>query len=160
MSAEISNNINVPGYADVMEPDFSTSTEVHKFVSKIVLMKSTKEYFEYTMDLLCGIPAIEMKGTEEDWENLGIKIKILKEMLSPLHVVIGLHGFWWNKIEKIASKLLDTYRENPDKVWWSKIITEENFGSGENKFKGWFMADLLNNPDASGISDAPRYLFK
>ena len=37
-------------------------------------MKSVQEYFEYKMGFECGIPAIEMKGTEEDWKNLGIKV--------------------------------------------------------------------------------------
>ena len=71
---------------------------------------------------------------------------------------LGLHGFWWDKIEGIADKLLETYRGNPNKNWWSKIITEENHGSGNSQFKGWFMVDLMNVPEASGISDAPNGL--
>ena len=120
-------------------------------------MKSMEEYFEYRMRMLCGIPSIEMKGTLEDWQRLKMKIGELREILKDIENAIGLQN-WWDKVEKIANKLLDTYLGNPDQDWWSKIITEENFGSGENKFKGWFMADLLNNPDASGISDAPRYI--
>ena len=77
MSAEIAKNINVPQYVKAMETDFSSSTKVHKIVGKIVLMKYVQEYFEYRMNFLCGIPAIEMKGTEEDWKNLGPKVRIL-----------------------------------------------------------------------------------
>ena len=75
MSEEIAKNINVPQYVEAMETDFSSSTKVHKIVGKIVLMKSVQEYFEYKMMLGCGIPAIEMKGTEEDWRNLGLKVR-------------------------------------------------------------------------------------
>ena len=75
MSVEIAKNINVPQYVKAMETDFSSSTKVHKIVGKIVLMKSVQEYFEYRMCMECGIPSIEMKGTEEDWRNLGLKVR-------------------------------------------------------------------------------------
>ena len=32
---------------------------------------------------------------------------------------------WWDKVEEIAVKLLDTFRGNPDEDWWSRIITED-----------------------------------
>lgn len=156
MSEEIAKNINVPQYVKAMETDFSSSTKVHKIVGKIVLMKSVQEYFEYTMvTTCCGIPAIEMKGTEEDWRNLGLKTKALGQILFPIWNEIGL-GTWWMKIENITTQLLNTYQGNPDKDWWSRIITEESFGSGErDRFEGWFMTELLNMHNAECISDAP-----
>ena len=60
------------------------------------------------------------------------------------------------KIENITTHLLNTYQGNPDKDWWSRIITKERFGSGgQVNFKGWFMTNLLNVHDAECISDAP-----
>ena len=60
------------------------------------------------------------------------------------------------KIENITTQLLNTYQGKPDKDWWSRIITEESFGSGgQVDFKGWFMTELLNVHDAEHISDAP-----
>ena len=47
MAEEISKNINVPEFVTNMEPDFSTTTPLHRLVSKVVLMKSVQEYFEY-----------------------------------------------------------------------------------------------------------------
>ena len=32
---------------------------------------------------------------------------------------------WWDAIEIISSKLLDTFNGNPDEEWWSKIITQK-----------------------------------
>ena len=81
MSEEIEKNVNVPQYVKAMETDFSSSTKVHKIVGKIVLMKSVQEYFEYRMSFLCGIPAIEMKGIEEDWRNLGLKVRFFMKQL-------------------------------------------------------------------------------
>ena len=116
-----------------MIPDFTTTTNIHRIVSQITLMTSVQEFFEYSVGTLCGIPAIEMKGTDADWTNLILKIKTLRKTLEPIEEVIGLgktqYGYrrrtsWWDEIEKIAGKLLDTFNGNPDEDWWSKIITE------------------------------------
>ena len=122
-SQKIEENINVPEYVQQIIPDFSTTSKIHKIVSQITLMTSVQEFFEYLSFSLCGIPSIEMKGTEDDWINLGLKIKSLRRTLEPLEYMI--FDNWWDKVEEIAVKLLDTFRGNPDEDWWSRIITEE-----------------------------------
>ena len=124
----IKENIKVPKYVQQMIPDFSTTTPIHKIVSQINLMSSVQEYFEYTVFTACGIPEIEMKGTQEDWERLRRKIKELRETLEPIEDVFGYDWngeSWWENVEEIATKLLDTYNGNPDEDWWSRIITEQ-----------------------------------
>ena len=127
-SEKIEENINVPEYVQQMIPDFTTTTSIHRIVSQITLMSSVQEYFEYTAYSMCGIPAIEMRGTEEDWVNLGMKIKALRQTLQPIENVIGLGRKWWDKVEEISDKLLDTFNGNPNEDWWSRIITEKRFG--------------------------------
>ena len=73
---------------------------------------------------VCGISAIEMKGTKEDWTRLGTKMKALRQTLKPIENAVGL-GSWWDKVEIIAAKLLDTFNGNPDEEWWSRVITKE-----------------------------------
>ena len=68
------------------------------------------------------------KGTKEDWVNLVKKVKALRQTLQPIETVIGLGRNWWNKVEDIADRLLDSFNGNPNEDWWSKIITEERFG--------------------------------
>ena len=129
-SQEIRGNINVPEYVKQMTADFSTTTSVHRIVSQITIMTSVQEYFEYTLFSMCGIPAVEMKGTEEDWIRLGGKIKELRKTLKPIAIAIGLGdtqygASWWDNLEEIAAKLLDTFNGYPDEDWWSRIITKE-----------------------------------
>jgi len=157
MSKQIAKNINVPDYVDKMKTDFSQSTKIHKIVSEITLMSSMQEYFSYGMRALCGIPAVEMKGTQEDWERLGMKIAELKQTLKPIHDAIGL-TYWWKRVENIANKLLDTYNGNPDKEWWSQIIRKRSKMCGDPAINGWFMTSLLNVHTANSISDAPSGL--
>merc|ERR1712038_1981424 len=145
-SQKIEENINVPEYVQQMIPDFTTTTSIHRIVSQITLMTSVQEFFEYSVGTLCGIPAIEMKGTFEDWVNLGIKIKALRKTLEPIEEVIGLgetqfgyrrQGSWWDNVE---------------------IITERSYGSGTPDFDGWFMENLLNVKNAKTIGSAPSGL--
>ena len=112
-----------------MIPDFSTTSVTHRIVSQITLMSSVQEFFEYVSGTVCGIPFIEMKGTERDWIDMGLKIKTLRTTLEPLEDLLSYSDNWkvdnwWDELEEIARKLLDTFRGNPDEDWWSRIITE------------------------------------
>ena len=128
-SQKIEENINVPEYVQQMIPDFSTTSVTHRIVSQITLMSSVQEFFEYVSGTVCGIPFIEMKGTEKDWIDLGLKIKTLRKTLEPLEDLLSYSenwkvDNWWDEVEEIPRKLLDTFRGNPDENWWSTIITE------------------------------------
>ena len=123
-------------------------------------MSSMQEFFEYCMMTLCGIPFVEMEGTEEDWVKLESKLADLKRMLQPIHVAIGLPEEWWKKVELICKKLIETYRGEGDKEWWSKIFShEEEFGSGANTtYNGWFLSDLLNIWRPNSLDSLPSGL--
>jgi len=89
------------------------------------------------------------------------KIKELRETLKPIEDVFNYKWSgdgWWNGVEEIATKLLDTYNGNPDEDWWSRIITEQKYGSGAPSFNGWFMNNLLNRRGARTIGSAPSGL--
>ena len=47
MSKEISKNVKLPSYVDVVSADFSSTTPVQRIVSQITLMSSLQEFFEY-----------------------------------------------------------------------------------------------------------------
>ena len=164
MTKLVQSNIKVPGYVDTMRSDFSTSTSVHRISSEITIMSSMQEYFEYAMQFLCGIPFVELKGIEQDWINLKQKFRKLKNMLQPIENDIGLTD-WWNKVEVILDKLIESYRGNADISWWTNIFRytkEDSFGSGgpTYEFDGWFLKDLLNIKDSyiKDLADVPSGL--
>ena len=55
-----------------------------------MLMASLQKYFDYSFGTLCGIPGVEMTGSEEDWIRLGEKTKKLETLLMPIMDEIGL----------------------------------------------------------------------
>ncbi|XP_046864641.1 uncharacterized protein LOC124459160 [Xenia sp. Carnegie-2017] len=155
MSCEISKNVKVPGYVDLISADFSSSTPVQKIVSQITLMSSLQEFFEYRMHFLCGIPAVEMLGTEEDWRKLIGKLDALQNLLKPIKHELGIPLEWWKLAENIFKKLLATYCGEPDCEWWSKIVSKEGFGSGPRRYEEWipqFMANLKSPADFSDFT--------
>jgi len=137
---QIEKNINVPEYVKIMEADFSESSQVHRIVSRIVLMTSMQEFFTYRMETRCGLPGVIMKGSEEDWKNLKVKLQKLEALLKPIEKHLELDG-WWAECAEVCSKLLDTHQGNADTDWWSKIIAQTSNGSGPSYLKGC----LFNN---------------
>ena len=148
-------NVKVPEFVDGMTTDFSTTTAVQKIVSQITLMYSVQEYFQYKMVLACGIPAVEMLGTEDDWSKLQNKLKVLRTLLEPIENDLGLSSEWWDLVEKVFRELLATYQGRPDKEWWSHIISyKESFGSGgQKRYRGWITDYLEGTNQLVDIGD-------
>ena len=65
---------------------------------------------------------------------------------------------WFSKA--VLKNLLETFRGNPDKDWWSRIVTSQRFGSGgQTELTGWFVRDFLGLRDGdfkqSGVNVVP-----
>ena len=142
MSDKIASNIKVPNYVKAVTADFATTTPTTKMVSQMTVMSSVKKYFRFRGGLcVCGIPGVEMLGTEEDWAKLSKKLEALGEILKPIADEIGLSKEWWSHVELVFQKLLDTYRGQPDKHWWDRILHEEGakfYGQGRG-YTGWLV---------------------
>ncbi|KAL9953538.1 hypothetical protein ACROYT_G040973 [Oculina patagonica] len=107
------------------------------------------------MKTRCGIPAVEMLGTEDDWSKLKSKLKVLRTLLEPIENDLGLTSEWWNLVEKVFSKLLATYQGRPDREWWSHIMSyKRRFASGDSSgYRGWITEFLEGKKDLMEIRD-------
>jgi len=165
MTSQIEENINKPNYTKIMQSDFSQTTPVDRIVNSIMLMYAFEEYFEYRTLLACGIPGVIMDGSEEDWENLIVKLEAVEELLKPLDKVLDL-GDWFITSKSVLNNLLDTYRGKPDTKWWSRIMDRKrSFGSGGGKtLTGWFVTEFMGMHDGkldnipSGLNVVPLTL--
>ena len=127
----IKENVKVPEFVDGMTADFSTTTPVKKIVSQITLMHSVKHYFDFHGRCGCGIPAVEMLGTEEDWKKLTSKLKALRTLLEPMENDLHLPSAWWDVVQNVFCQLLETYQGKPDEKWWSHIMDyHQEYASG------------------------------
>ncbi len=73
MSQLVQKNVNKPEFVSLMTGEFTTTTKVDRINNQISMMSAVQNYFEYTMCTLCGIPAVDMEGTREDWAALGTR---------------------------------------------------------------------------------------
>ncbi|XP_015749524.1 PREDICTED: uncharacterized protein LOC107329342 [Acropora digitifera] len=140
MAKGIKENVKVPEFVDGMTGDFGTTTPVQRIVSQITLMFSMKKYFDFKMILGCGIPAVEMLGSEEDWRKLTSKLKVLRTLLEPIENDLHLRSRWWDVVQEVFNNLLETYQGKPDKKWWSHIVDyQKEYSSGMYQyFERWF----------------------
>lgn len=165
MEKLIADNVKVPEYVDCVTADFSTTTPVQSIVSQVTLLSSLQEFFEYRLGIRCGIPAIEMLGTEEDWKKLLSKLKALRTVLEPIEKDLDLGEEWWSYLKEVFSKLVDTFHGLPDEDWWSRIISKERFGSQPDRYSGWLVKFLQGSNEVpedkiqSGLISTPLTLF-
>ena len=170
MTTQIEKNINTPNYVELMTANFSTSTKTDRIVSSITTMMSMQEFFEYRMMCGCGIPAVAMRGTEDDWIKLKMKLQYLEQLLDPIKNVLNnyLPDNWWKNTADIAQNLIETYRGNPNLKWWHSIIVkteEEEWGpSGMptgRKYEaksGWFLNNILGMYSVKQFSEIDNTL--
>ena len=78
---------------DIMIDNTSVATKLSKIASEIAIMDAFKQYFEYQVMCICGIPKITLVGGKDDWEKLRSKVKKLKE----LNTGDKLQLDWWLK---------------------------------------------------------------
>merc|ERR1711962_203082 len=142
-SEGIRHNIKTPGYVDIMKADFTTTTPDQLIVSQIMLMSSLQKYFDFCMSTKCGIPGVDMKGTLDDWNQLVKKTVDLKLMLEPIMNDLELSQ-WFTLTLDMLKKLVNTFEGNPDKEWWSHILSwNETYGSGARSWWSGWMIDFL-----------------
>jgi len=151
-SSGIKANIKNPAYADIVQADFSTSNPDQVISCQVMLMASLQKYFDYSFGTLCGIPGVEMTGSEDDWTRLAEKTKNLEALLMPIMEEIGL-GKWFAATHRTLAKLLDTYRKNPDVEWWSHVLSwNRTYGSGARSWWSGWMIDFL----MAGSAEKPQ----
>ena len=148
IAEQIGCSVKVPEFAETVQADFSTSTSTHVLESEITLRSAIKSHSKFEIYFMCGIPQVEMMGTEEDWRKLKRKFLRLKDSLAAVEENFVLFGNWWNNVETILQKLIDTYIGKPDVDWWSRIFYKEkawDSGPPVNWYlRGWFITDFLD----------------
>jgi hypothetical protein len=133
--AQITNQLDKEVKGNVaawMQCDFSTTTDVSKFVSRMVLMGAMKKYFDFKFVLRCGLPEIVLRGTQDDWKKLQAKSRKLAQY--------GLQE-WSEVLEFVLQHFVDAYTSNPPPSdFWNRVAHQVGGGSGPRYLSGWITA--------------------
>lgn len=120
--------------ANTLVCNFSTTTPIDKAASGLVLMNAMKEYFDYEVTTLCGIPEIAVSGTLEDWQL------VYDRALSLAKFDLA----WWTKrLEPILAQFIRLKKEGVvDVVFWDaayKFYEADGSSGSHPNVTGWLM---------------------
>ncbi|BAY86241.1 hypothetical protein NIES267_57470 [Calothrix parasitica NIES-267] len=143
-SKQIEENVKAD-IGDLMVCDFSTTTPIIRTASQVVMMDALKQYFDYRLYMICGIPWITVRGTVEDWKQIRERVEI-----------IGQYDLeWWtNRLLPICDGIIETVAGKPSLEFWKHICKPESMYGGEI-ITGW-LADLFPYLK-DGITNSPTY---
>lgn len=160
----LEENIKDKEFAQHYMTKFSTTNQIISTVNNITLMNTLKEYFSYSMELSCGIPAVILEGTYEDWIKLNESYQFFKKIFAETELKDWFHHFDkvmelfmmmrkppQTELEGIFGRLSNTiyglftnandYNVNKNnmtyiKEMWKRVISYIPQGSGGGKILG------------------------
>ncbi|KAJ5066887.1 hypothetical protein M0811_03231 [Anaeramoeba ignava] len=114
---------------DLIEANFSTTTQNEKVASQIILMEAMQKYFKYSVHLLCGLSEVTLLGTVDDWISIRTKAEKFSEF--------GMS--WWLKhLLPVLDQFVSAAKgEKIKPKFWKKICKKTGHGSGPRYLNGW-----------------------
>lgn len=125
---------------DLFIPRFSTTGPVERVAAEIVLLDAIQSYFEFVVLSLCGIPAITLEGTVEDWQELADRAEAFAEFDL---------DWWLTPLRPILRELVETARGDVRRSFWQSIYKFDSY-SGGAAITGWITAFFPYFTDEQG----------
>lgn len=124
--------------SNLLFPEFTTNTAITTEVLQAMFCDMASPYYTYSM-FCCGIPAIKLLGTQEDWQNL-------QKSWNNLIAIFNTQTMkdYGAKVDNVLGNINTTFT-TPDgnAEFWLDIFTQKNVGSGgELTINGW-ITDLF-----------------
>ena len=131
----LDENIKDKNFASHYTSRFTTTNQIISTVNNITLMNTLKEYFSFTMMLDCGIPAVVLEGTDEDWVKLNESYQYFKSVFGDSEL-----KDWFRQFDKIMELFMMMRKINlpneTQSIWssiMSYIITTNNTNNCKNE---------------------------
>jgi hypothetical protein len=112
---------------DLVAGEFSTTGPVERAATDVLLMDTFQAYFKYEMLCGCGIPAITLLGTPEDWRSVRRRAQMLSEL--------GLEH-WTAVLLPVLDRIVATAEGTDDPEFWRSFFHYES-GSMGAALTGW-----------------------
>ena len=139
---QIIKNIKDLSIAEWILPKFTTTTNNDRIVASVTMMATLKEYFQYRMRFMCGLPSVTLLGSVDDWKLLRQKVDRLLEFDN--------HGGDMKKWHGLLTGVLDEFIKTKSGVanneFWQKIC-DFSSGSGTPEISGWISVFAVFNKE-------------
>ncbi|KAH9899279.1 hypothetical protein C8Q73DRAFT_679271 [Cubamyces lactineus] len=133
MTGKIHENVLDNTLVEWILPDFTTTTTKDTTICSVVMMSTLKAYFEYTMDIICGIPYVTLEGTKADWQKLLKRLDRLYEMGDEPSV-------WAEMLRPILRRFVSAFDGEPDVQFWEHVLFHLHEMCGQDDITGWLTA--------------------
>jgi hypothetical protein len=127
---------------DLFLPCFSTTGLVERTAAEIVLLDAMQSYFTYVLKTICGIPAITLEGTREDWQALADRAMAFAEYDLK---------WWLTPMQPILQQFVDAASGKVEPAFWRSIYKYYSF-SGGAAVTGWITAFFPYLKDEQGTA--------
>lgn len=142
--------------SDVLGTRFSTSTSASLAASRVTVMAAFREYFDYWVLEMCGIPTVILEGTPSDWHKVVENTKMLRKYKLE----------WWvDALVPILEKFEQASLGEVDKAFWRRMfkihdVEHEECGDPYTQADGWigrfYPYDSFERRRSDGTSSISR----
>jgi hypothetical protein len=112
---------------DIVVCDFTTTDAASRAASEIALLSAAQPFFAYQVRSMCGIPAITLTGTPDDWRA----VRARAARLASYEL-----GWWTSALDPILEHFVRAAEGDVDVAHWSTLYKQNN-GSGGPYISGW-----------------------
>lgn len=120
-------------------PTFSTTTPESEIATLVAFMDVVSEYYRFGFSTLCGIPAVRLEGTPQDWRLLVQSASALAEAFP------GLRPYFTDLMPVLKEIAGVAAGADPDPEFWASLY-KFNGGSGGPFVSGWITAFFAHVP--------------
>ena len=138
-------------------PRFSTTTEASELAFLAAFCDAVSPYYNY-MTTMCGIPAVKLLGTQEDWTRLHAAFI---DMTAALAEIDGLYATWATTTAAPLLKRLSEQFTAPDAAFMGDMFRIERCGSGHlAPAAGWIVDLHIDAPEGhyKEVHDFPSHI--
>jgi|GEM_PF-2367769 len=130
-----------PNVGALMTRPFSTTGPVELAVTRIVLLQSMRNYFDYWAVGICGIPSVTLTGTPEDWRDIQRRVRVFGEYDL---------GWWAEALDPVLDAFVSTAEGKPDADFWRSIYKPKE-AYGTDVITGWLVRLFPYLEDMAGV---------
>lgn len=137
--------------SSILFPDFSTNTLMTNEVMQAMFCDMSSSYYDYGM-FLCGIPSIELQGTQEDWLTLNHTFEQVSSLFIKEKNILSQ---WQSRVQKVIASILNTFDDAGGNIeFWKDIFTQKNVGSGGDlTINGWISTLFIEEHKMAKITN-------
>jgi Domain of unknown function (DUF4419) len=79
-AAQLRSDCSSVALKSTIDVDFTTTGPVERAVFDMTFMEGLKSYYTYEVWTLCGIPYVDIGGTQQDWELILNSLDLLDDL--------------------------------------------------------------------------------